>query len=41
VILQRFGEMTIGKNYKEKAKSGTHNNVAYVGTETSFDVCFK
>ena len=41
VILQRFGEMTIGKNYKEKAKSGTHNNVAYVGTETSFEVCFK
>ncbi len=40
-FLQWFGQLTIGKYLAGIAKAGTHNNVAYVGTELSFDVCFK
>ena len=41
LFLQRFGQLTIGKYLAEKAKAGTHINVVYVGTELSFNVCFK
>ena len=37
--LGQFGEALIGKNLTSRL--GTHNNVAYVGTETTFNIAFK
>lgn len=37
--LGTFGEALIGKN--QTSRVGTHNNVAYVGTETTFNIAFK
>lgn len=38
VLLNSFVELYIGKNLK--AKVGSHNNVAYAGSETSFSNAF-
>lgn len=37
-LLNRYGERYIGENLVKKV--GMHNNVAYVGTETSFAAAF-
>ena len=37
-LLNTFGEGVLGKNLTKKV--GTHNNVAYVGSETSFSNAF-
>lgn len=38
-LMAAYGEATLGKDLKPK--QGSHNNVAYVGSETSFDKLIK
>lgn len=38
-LMQGYGKVTLGENLGE-VKVGYHNNVAYVGSETSFKVVF-
>ena len=37
-IMSGYAEISIGKNLTSKV--GSHNNVAYVGSETSFKAAF-
>ena len=37
-LMSTYAEATLGKNLQ--AKQGSHNNVAYVGSETSFKAAF-